>query len=339
MKNINLAMIGAGGIGHSWATAIAKTRGVHLRAVADLDKKRAQEVAALVPGCRVETNWRAIIADRDIDAVLICTPHKWLASISYAALKAHKHVLCEKPAGVNTKEVEKNIRIAKRNKLVYMVGFNHRYHPAFMKAKEIFEKGGIGKIDFVRARYGFGGRPGYGKEWRLSKRIGGGGELLDQGMHMIDMARWFMGDFTTVHGFAENFFWGGDVEDNGFALMRTAAGQVASVHVSWTNWEWIHSFEIGGTKGYLQIDALDQRYNGPERLEWGVRDKTFARPKKKTFVFTQERKHDSFHRELRAFAAAITGKKKMNIPAGEAALASLRIIEKIYAQQHGTSKK
>ena len=92
------------------------------------------------------------------------------------------------------------LRRQKRKKLVYMPGVNHRYHAGYLKAREIFENGGIGKIHFIRARYGFGGRPGYGKEWRFKKAIAGGGELFDQGIHMIDMAHWFLGDFKDVMG-------------------------------------------------------------------------------------------------------------------------------------------
>ena len=262
-RKINIALIGAGGIGHLWAKAIKEVKGVVLCMVVDIDEKSALSISQYFPGCIAVKDWRKVLTDNDIDAVLVTTPHKWLAPISFAALSAGKHVLCEKPSGITAAEVTKNIILAKKKSLVYMSGFNHRYHPAYMKAKEIFEKGGIGEINFIRARYGFGGRPGYGKEWRFNKKIAGGGELLDQGIHMIDMARWFLGDFEKVHGFTENFFWGGDVEDNGFLLMRTKKGQVASIHVSWTNWEWVHSFEIFGNKGYLLIDGLDERYKKP----------------------------------------------------------------------------
>src|SRR5271157_3677540 len=254
-RKINLALIGAGGIGHLWVQGIKEAKEITLCAVADINEARAIDIAQDVSGCIAVKDWHKILVDKNIDAVLVATPHKWLAPISFAALEARKHVFCEKPSGVTAAEIKKNIVLAKQKNLVYMPGFNHRYHPAYMKAREIFEKGGIGKADFVRGRYGFGGRPGYGKEWRFSRRIAGGGELLDQGMHMIDMARWFLGDFEKVCGFAENFFWGGDVEDNGFLLMRTKTGQVASLHVSWTNWEWVHSFEIFGDKGYLLIDG------------------------------------------------------------------------------------
>jgi len=314
MKKLTLALIGAGGIGRQWADAIRKTSGVELRMVVDVNLKGAEEIANTFEHCIVSNDWRDATKNKKIDAVIVATPHKWLAPISYGALMARKHVFSEKPCGVNLREVEKNVKAAHKNKRTYMPGFNYRHHPAYMKAREIFEKGGIGNATFIRARHGFGGRPGYNKEWRFKKSIAGGGELFDQGVHMIDMCRWFMGDFEDIHGFAQNMFWGGDVEDNGFALMRTKKGQVAQIHVSWTNWDWVHSFELYGDKGYLLIDGLDKRYHGPERLVWGRRDKTFARPREKRFEYPDETKHDSLERELAAFRDAIAGKTAAELP-------------------------
>lgn len=333
-KSLRLALVGAGGIGKQWAEAIRKTPGIQLTVVVDVNLDGAKEIAATFSDCVVTSDWRDVVRDSSIDAVLVATPHKWLAPISYSALVARQHVLVEKPCGVNLREVEKNMKIARKNKLVYMPGFNHRYHPSYMKAREIFDRGGIGKAMFIRARYGFGGRPGYEKEWRFKKDIAGGGELFDQGVHMIDMARWFLGDIKDVHGFAEHMFWKGEVEDNGFALLRTQRGQVAQIHVSWSNWDWVHSFELYGDKGYLVIDGLDKRYHGPERLVWGVRDKTFAHPTEKRFEYTNETKYNSLQRELTAFADATRGRvgrsKKTNLPTGEDAYATMKIVEKIY---------
>jgi predicted dehydrogenase len=241
-------------------------------------------------------------------------------------------VLCEKPAGIKSIELKKSWELAKRKKLIYMVGYNHRYHPAYMMAKQAFDKGEIGDLMFIRARYGFGGRPGYEKEWRFNKNIAGGGELIDQGMHMIDMARWFMGEIKDVRGITENMYWGGEVEDNAFILLRGRRKQVASIHVSWTNWEWIHSFEIFGKSGYLWIDGLDTRYRGPERLTIGKFNPQLPKfPEEKIVRFEDERKEDSFARELAAFANAVRG-KKVEIPSGKDGYEALKIVETVYKQ-------
>jgi len=329
-----LALIGAGGIGRQWADAIKKQKGVRLKVVVDVNIKGAEEIASAFPNCIVSSDWRDVARDKNIDAVVVATPHKWLAPISFGMLQAGKHVLCEKPCGVNPGEVRKNVASAQKKRVIYMPGFNHRFHPSYAEARKIFEKGGIGEATFVRARYGFGGRPGYNKEWRFKKSIAGGGELFDQGVHMIDMSRWFLGDMKDIYGFAENMFWGGDVEDNGFALLRTSQGKVAQIHASWTNWDWVHSFELYGTKGYLIIGGLDKRYHGPEWLVWGRRDKTFARPVEKRFEYPNETKFDSLERELAAFVKATNG-KRVDIPNGEDALKTMEIVEKIYRVSHG----
>ena len=332
-KKIHIALIGAGGIGKAWADAVKETKGVELAVVVDVNLESAKAIAASFSECIVTSDWKDAVKDNNIDAFIVATPHKFLAPISFTALTAGKHVFCEKPCGINVKEVARNAAIARRKKLIYMPGFNHRYHAGYLKAREIFEEGGIGKILFIRARYGFGGRPGYNKEWRFKKAIAGGGELFDQGIHMIDMVHWFLGDFKDIYGFAENLFWGGDVEDNGFALLRTKEGQVASIHVSWTNWEWVHSFEVYGDKGYLVIDGLDQRYRGPEQLIWGRRDATFAHPKETKYVFDKETKFDSLHRELAAFAEAVVGGKN-KIPQGKDVYEAMKIIETIYKKSN-----
>jgi predicted dehydrogenase len=336
MKKITLALIGAGGIGKQWADAIKKTNHATLGLIVDVNVQGAKEIAAQFPNCIVSSDWHDAAKNKNIDAAIVATPHKWLAPISYGMLAAKKHVLCEKPCGIHPQEVGKNVAAAKKNKILYVPGFNHRYHPAYLEAHKIFEKGGIGTPTFIRARYGFGGRPGYNKEWRFKKSVAGGGELFDQGVHMIDMARWFMGDFKTIYGFTENMFWGGDVEDNGFVLMRTSKGQVAQIHVSWTNWDWVHSFELYGDKGYLIIDGLDKRYHGPERLVWGRRDKTFARPIEKRFEYANETKHDSLERELAAFIGAIGSRTHARtIPRGEDVYEAMKIVETIYQKNHG----
>ena len=332
MKKITIALIGAGGIGKIWKEAIGKVKNVEFGMVADISKPRAAEIASQFKNCEAVSDWRMTIKNKKIDAVIVATPHKWLAPIAYAALAAGKHVLCEKPGGIHAREVKRNIEMARKKRVTYMIGFNHRYHPAFATAKKLYEAGKIGEILFIRARHGFGGHAGYDKEWRMKKSISGGGELIDQGVHMIDMARWFMGNFKDVKGFAERLFWKGDVEDNGFALLRTARRRVASIHVSWTNWEWIHSFEIYGTKGYLVVDGLDQRYQGPERLTVGMRQQILkGPPNEKVIRFEKEQKSDSFTRQLGAFVAALNGKKR-TIPQGGDAYEVLRIVERVYTQ-------
>ncbi|MBM3256781.1 MAG: Gfo/Idh/MocA family oxidoreductase [Candidatus Liptonbacteria bacterium] len=329
---IKLALVGAGGIGKIWADALKQAKEFEVKAVVDIDAAKAKTIADGFPGAAIYGDIKEALEKGDFEAVVIATPHAFLAPISKSALEAGKHVLCEKPTGISSAEVAENLRLAASAKRIYMIGFNHRYHPAYMEAKKLVDKGEIGKVICVRARYGFGGRAGYEKEWRFDKKISGGGELIDQGMHMIDMARWFMGDFVDALGFAENLFWGGEVEDNGFLLLRTADKRVAQIHVSWTNWEWVHSFEIFGDKGYLSVDGLDKRYRGPEKLTVGKVDPRSGKfPVETVTPFPEEKKEDSFVRELEEFAAVIGGEMELQSK-GEDVLEVLKIVEKVYAQ-------
>lgn len=326
-KPLTVALIGAGGIGQFWSDAIAEDPGISLRAVVDTDVKRAKALAKKNGG-RAETDTARVFADEEIDAVIIATPHKFLAPLTQKAFAAGKHVLCEKPAGITPAEVKNSIDIARKKRCVFMVGFNHRYHPAYLRAKEICDTGKLGKLLYIRARYGFRGRPGYEKEWRFNRKISGGGQLMDQGMHLIDLARHFLGDFNQVKGFAENMYWG-DVDDNAFLVLKTKNGQVAQLHASWTEMDWTHCFEIFGEMGMLRVDGLDSRYGGPERLTAFLGDRrkgSFSKPE--TIEFRKEKKEDSFRRELAVFRKAI--ENKGTYPSGIDALQAHEIAAKIY---------
>lgn len=327
---IGLALVGAGGIGQVWATAIKAVSGIELRAVVDINQTRAQKICDQFSNCHAHDRVAAILFDQKIQVVLVATPHNLLAPLSHQFLAAGKNVLSEKPGGISIQEISRNITLARRKKLLYSLSFNHRFHAGLLQAKAIVKSGKIGPLQFIRARYGFGGRPGYKKEWRFKKTISGGGELLDQGVHMIDLARWFLGDFVNVKGFIEDLFWHGGVEDNAFLILRTRQHQVASIHVSWSNWNWIHSFEIFGAKGYCQVEGLDQRYRGPERLIVGICDPDGIRPpREKVYVFSQEQKHTSLARSLQNFVQALKKKNKLLVTAADGC-AALKIVQKVY---------
>src|SRR5206468_1135197 len=165
----------------------------------------------------------------------------------------------------NAAELEPIRRALHETRSIVRVGFNHRYHRAFRKAREIVDSGVLGDLMFIRGRYGHGGRPGYDREWRAVPELSGGGEAIDQGMHLIDLARWFLGDFPSVQGYAGTFFWNMPVEDNAFFLLRSAENRVAFLHATWTEWKNLFSFEIYGRFGKLEVSGLGGSY-GIERL-------------------------------------------------------------------------
>src|SRR5262249_43760334 len=160
------------------------------------------------------------------------TTNDALATVARAALLEGKHVIVEKPAARTVDELEPLIDLARQYDRQVRVGFNHRYHPALQKAHQIVQSGAAGPLMFVRGRYGHGGRLGYETEWRADPERSGGGELIDQGVHLIDLAGWFLGDFAHVEGSAHTYFWNMPVDDNAFLRLTTPQGQTAFLHVS-----------------------------------------------------------------------------------------------------------
>lgn len=259
---MNVAIIGCGLIGRKRAAALGESR---LRVCADTIPERAAALAATAPYAEAATDWRAAVARRDVDIVVVATTHDRLAEIATAAVNAGKHVLIEKPGARRAAELD-SVRIAaQRNNVRVRIGFNHRFHPALLRAQQVVREGLPGPLLFVRGRYGHGGRPGYEQEWRMRPEVSGGGELLDQGTHLIDLARMFLGEFAHASGCVPHYFWNAPVEDNAFLLLRTASEQVAFLHASWTEWKNLFSLEICGRDAKLDIAGLGGCY-GVERL-------------------------------------------------------------------------
>jgi predicted dehydrogenase len=258
----------------------------------------------------------------------VATTHDALAATALAATEAGKHVLVEKPAARRSSELRPVREASVRQGTVTKVGFNHRFHPSMQRARKIFDDGGIGSLLYIRARYGHGGRPGYDREWRADPRLAGGGELLDQGTHLIDLARWFAGDFVEAAGHLSTYFWDMPVEDNAFVMLKTAGGQVAWLHASWTEWKNLFSFEIFGKTGKLQIDGLGGSY-GPERLTYYRMLPELGPPETVSWEYPAADR--SWQDEFNHFADCVaTGAQ----PSGnlEDAIAALEIVERLYAR-------
>jgi len=232
--------------------------------VCDETSERAQKLAQAV-NATATTDPDEVFQNPQIDAVIVATTHDSLAPLALRAIQSGKHVLVEKPAARTTAELLPLIAEAEARRLIVRVGYNHRFHPAIQMAQQLIEGGKLGPLMFMRARYGHGGRLGYENEWRADPVRSGGGELIDQGVHLIDLARWFFGDFPHVRGTVKTFFWNMAVEDNVFLELETAGGQVAWMHASCTEWKNLFSIEIYGRDAKLQIDGLGGSY-GPERL-------------------------------------------------------------------------
>ena len=326
---MRFAIVGCGLIGQKRAAAISRLGHQAILAV-DCSRKAAIKLAEPL-GARSATDFHAALEAADIDAVVVATPHVELSAIAIACLDAGKHVLVEKPGGRNLAEVSAVADAAAAAGRVAKVGYNHRFHPAVLKAREIVDRGEVGELMFIRGRYGHGGRPGYEKEWRFERPISGGGELIDQGSHLIDLAHWFLGEFTDVQAALRTFFWNAEVEDNVFLTLSTSEGRVAWLHATWTEWKNLFSLEIYGRDGKLEINGLGGSY--------GVESLTFYRmlpgmgPPETTrweYPFADR----SWETETAEFIAAIHEGRQ---PIGDAAEAvgSMSVIERVY---HGVSR-
>jgi predicted dehydrogenase len=262
----------------------------------------------------------------DVDAVVVATTNESLAEVAQAALEAGKHVIVEKPGARTVAEVERLIDTQRARDLRVRVGFNHRFHPALQKAHEIVVSGGLGPLMFVRGRYGHGGRVGYEKEWRADPALSGGGELIDQGVHLIDLAQWFLGPFVSVDGFAATYFWNMPVDDNAFLTLRAAGGECAFLHASCTEWKNLFSFEIYGRVGKLDVSGLGGSY-GLERLTWYKMLPEMGPPD--TMCWEYPRGDQSWALEFAAFVEDIRLSREPE-PGLTEAKQALEVVETIY---------
>ena len=263
---IKIGIIGCGLIGNKRATSIRNmsNSNFNLLGCTDINIDKAKDLSK--NKIKIFDNYIDLIRDSSIDAVIIATLHDSLASITKYALENKKHVFVEKPAARNFSELKDVLKLSNNNELKIRIGFNHRFHPGILKAKELIKKNQIGPLMFIRARYGHGARINYEKEWRANPNISGGGELIDQGPHLIDLASWFFNEqFSHVEGYATNYFWQMPVDDNCFMNLRTKTNKTAFLHVSCTEWKNLFSFEIYGKNGKIEINGLGGSY-GTEKV-------------------------------------------------------------------------
>ncbi|HTY89107.1 MAG TPA: Gfo/Idh/MocA family oxidoreductase [Candidatus Acidoferrum sp.] len=328
---MNYAIIGCGLIGKKRLAGLPA--GSKLAVACDTNLARAEELAKLAQTGRAVADFKQAVTDPHVNAVVVATVNAALAEVSAAAIRAGKHVIVEKPAGVSIRQIEELMALADKQGVCVRVGFNHRYHPAFIKAREIFASGVMGELMFVRARYGHGGRVGYDKEWRADPKLSGGGELIDQGIHLIDLAGWFLGTFTEVDGQAMTYFWNMPVEDNAFLNLRTAKGQTAWLHVSCTEWKNLFSFEIYGRHTKLHIEGLGGSY-GVEKLYHYQMKPEMGPPDTKLYEFPGP--DESWRREMLEFEKDVESKRQPDAGLAEAG-AALQIVEAIY--QKSRTKK
>lgn len=323
---MNVGIIGCGLIGKKRASAVKAPHSVGM--VCDLSVERAQKLARAV-GCEWTDDPDKLINSDSVNIVVVSTINNQLAPLTLKAVKAGKHVIVEKPGAISSAELEPIIEAIKGTDIKVKVGFNHRYHPALLKAHELVESGDCGEIMFIRGRYGHGGRIGYEKEWRADPTVSGGGETMDQGVHLIDLARWFMGDFAEADGFASTYFWDMPVDDNGFISLKKDDGRAAWLQVSCTEWKNMFSFEIYCKRAKLDISGLGGSY-GIERLAYYKMLPEMGPPD--TTIFEYPRGDASWSLEFSEFVDAIENGEKITMGEINDAYEAIKIVEKIYGR-------
>ncbi|MEO5958073.1 MAG: Gfo/Idh/MocA family oxidoreductase [Opitutaceae bacterium] len=323
-QQVKFALIGCGLVGRKRAAALGSS--TPLLYACDLDAQRAGDLAKLCSGCTAIADYRVALADPAVAIVIVATLNSSLAPLALAAIQARKHVLLEKPGALNAAQLRSLRDAAKKNRVSVRLGYNHRYHPALQKARELVDAGALGPLMFLRARYGHGGRTGYDREWRADPSLSGGGELIDQGVHLIDLAGWFLGDFPKVEGHATTSFWDMKVDDNAYVSLRTAAGQTAWLHASCTEWKNLFSFELYGRNGKIAIDGLGGSY-GPEKLTFYKMLPQMGPPETTVFEFSGA--DDSWALETRTFVDDVRLGREPS-PGLDQGIRTLEIVETIY---------
>jgi predicted dehydrogenase len=325
---IGAAIVGCGLVGTKRARALADL-GAPLIAVYDADPTRTERIAT-------ELGDRAVVAVSPADAfaadgvglAIVGVTHDALVPLGVEALEAGCHTLVEKPGARCRGELARLGAAARGADRVVRVGFNHRFHPSVRTAKALIDSGEYGRVLFLRARYGHGGRPRYEQEWRADRVVSGGGELLDQGSHLVDLTRFLIGDVTLAFAELPTLYWPMSVEDNAFVVLRGEQGSVAWLHASWTEWKNLFSMEIALERARLDLEGLGGSY-GPERLAVQAMRPEMGPPHTTTRQW--DAPDDSWQLEIEDFVAEIGGSAAVGASVSDAE-AVLGIVDDAYAR-------
>jgi len=324
-----VAIVGCGLIGSKRAAALAQED--ELIACYDVSEQAARALADRQDS-RACASMDELL-DLAPEVVVVATVHDQLAGLAEQALQAGAHVLLEKPGGVSAAQVERLIECQSASGRLVKVGFNHRFHPGIARAAEEVHSGRHGELMHLRARYGHGGRPGYEREWRADPARSGGGELIDQGMHLLDLSHWLAGPLPLHSALLRTHFWDTAVEDNAALILGEVQSRTqpwAMLHVSWTEWKNLFSLEIYCRTAKIQVDGLVRSY-GPQRLTLYRMGPELGPPEVEEVAFPDDDR--SWEQEWASFAAAMDegDERLLNGDLGDARYA-WQLIEAAYAR-------
>jgi predicted dehydrogenase len=289
-----------------------------------------KETGVMPDGVRCYPHYSQILSE-PIDVLFVSLPNYLAADVTIAGLEKGLHVFCEKPPGRNVGDIE-NVLNAKKKRpgSLLKYGFNHRYHSSVQEALRLIRSGELGDIIHMRGVYGKSKIVPFEGNWRSSREYAGGGILLDQGIHLVDLMRLFCGDFAEIKSYISNQFWGKDVEDNAYALLRDNRGRVAILHSSATQWQHRFSLEINMTGGYLEMQGIlsGTKSYGEEKLIIGRRNNASTGADREEIVTYLE--DNSWRDEINEFADAIVNDGSILSGTGEDAYQTMKVVYAIY---------
>lgn len=294
----------------------------------------------MVDGVKYHRNYKQLLQEK-LDILFVCLSNDMAAEVTIAGLESGMHTFCEKPPGRNPEEIMLVIKCEKSYptlKLKY--GFNHRYHDSVKDALRIIEEGSLGKIINMRGVYGKSKLVTFDQtDWRTNRTIAGGGVLLDQGIHMVDLLRLFGGEFIEVHSYINNSFWNYDVEDNAYALMKTAENIVALFHSSATEWRHRFRLEIALERGNIILSGLlsGSKSYGAETMTvvWGNPEHDQGDPKEQMTRYNED---PSWRDEVFEFVDSVINNKPIINGSSEDALRTIQLVYKIYSADNEWKK-
>jgi predicted dehydrogenase len=310
-----------------------------LRTVAVCDRTLA-EGEQLSGNLKVYTHYKELL-NEDLDILFVCMTNDIAAEVTIAGLERGLHVFCEKPPGRDLYDIATVRKCKKRYpNLQLKYGFNHRYHDSIYDALTLINSKQLGEVINLRAVYGKSKIITFGQhDWRTKRALAGGGVLLDQGIHMVDLLRLFAGEFTEVHSFISNSHWQYDVEDNAYALMRTADGKVAMLHSSATQWRHHFQLDISLERGSIILSGIlsGSKSYGSEKITiaWANSNES-GDPKEQTTRYNED---NSWKREIAEFAEAVLGINEIKHGTVEDAYRTMELVYRIYAADPKWSKQ
>ena len=271
------------------------------------------------------------LLELSLDMLFVSLPNYLAAEVTIAGIRKDMHVFCEKPPGCRPEDIESVIEVEKAHpEKCLKYGFNHRYHKSVQDALSIINSGDLGTIVNLRGVYGKSKIIPFEGGWRSERKLAGGGILLDQGIHMVDLMRLFCGDFCEVKSYVSNSYWHHDVEDNAYALMKDNFGRVAMLHSSATQWQHKFSLDISLTEGYLLLEGIlsGSKSYGEESLTIGHRSESDVGTLKLEKVKYLE--DNSWKEEIWEFVDAVIQDCKIKNGTSQDALATMQLVYQIY---------